>query len=346
MSFLLYGSYGYTGQLILSLAHNAGHRLLLAGRREAPLQELAQTFGCPYEVVSLEETEKLDALLDKFPAVMHAAGPYSRTARPMAEACIRTGTHYLDVTGELEVFELLTRYDQKARAANVMLLPGAGFDVVPTDCLANHLAAQLPDATHLTLAFKGSGHLSRGTATTVVENLDKGGMVRRDGKLVAVPTAYKTRSLTFKGKSYQGMTIPWGDVSTAWHSTGIPNIEVYTVVAPSMIKWMKMSNYLGWLLGSEPVQSFLKNKIDQRPAGPSPGQREKGTSLVWGEAKNEAGQTVSGRISGPDGYTLTASAAWCLLQKVLDGNVKPGFQTPAKAYGADLIREIPGCEME
>src|SRR6187402_1304471 len=111
----------------------------------------------------------------------------------MVDACLAERVPYLDITGEIAVFEAAAARDAEAKAAGVVLLPGAGFDVVPSDCLAAHLKRRLPSATSLALAFQVLGGVSRGTATTAVENLARGGMVRRAGKLVAVPAAYKTR---------------------------------------------------------------------------------------------------------------------------------------------------------
>ena len=68
-----------------------------------------------------------------------------------------TGVHYLDITGEALVFEALSKRHADAKEAGVMLLPGAGFDVVPSDCLAAHVAAQVEGATHLTLGSRNRG---------------------------------------------------------------------------------------------------------------------------------------------------------------------------------------------
>jgi len=219
-----------------------------------------------------------------------------------------------------------------------MVMPGVGFDVVPSDCLARHLKDRLPTATHLSLAFYGVGRLSHGTAATMTMNVGKGGAIRKDGKITSVKAAWKTRDIDFGEVTKTAVTIPWGDVSTAFYSTGIPNIEVFTVVPPSNLKMMKMSRYLGWLLATAPVQRYLQKKI---PAGgPSDAEREKGKTLMWGEASDGNGNIVEARQQGPEGYTLTAIAALNITDKILSGNFKTGYQTPAKAYGASLILKI------
>ena len=159
------------------------------------------------------------------------AGPFVRTSATMVAACLASGAHYLDITGEIGVFEACKRHDADARQAGVVLLPGVGFDVVPTDCLSARLAEQLPDATLLELAFCGGGSFSRGTLKTMVLGQDQGGAIRKDGRIVRVPVGWKTQPISFRDKSRVGVTIPWGDMSTAHWSTGIQNIHTYIAYA-------------------------------------------------------------------------------------------------------------------
>lgn len=345
--FLLYGSYGYTGRLIVERALRAGLRPLLAGRDAAALAAQAGETGLPHRAFALDDAGALEDALRQGPVVLHAAGPFSRTSAPMLAACLRTGTHYLDITGEIEVFEAAARRDAEARAAGVMLLPGAGFDVVPSDCLAGHLARRLPAATHLALAFQPvGGGLSRGTATTMAENAGRGGAVRRDGRIVPVPAAWRTREVDFGRGPVTVTTIPWGDVSTAFHSTGIPNVEVYTRVPAGQRRVLRATRHLGWLIGSAPVQGLLRRAIHRRPAGPTPEQRERGITLLWGEAADGARNRVVSRMRVPEGYTLTAATAVAAVQRVIAGGAPAGFQTPSRAYGADWILQFEGVERE
>jgi short subunit dehydrogenase-like uncharacterized protein len=262
----------------------------------------------------------------------------------MIDACLLTHTHYLDITGEIAVFEMVATYDAVAKMANVMLLPGAGFDVVPTDCLAAELKSRLPSATHLALAFRGLGRTSRGTTLTGLEGMSMGGLVRRAGRLTAVPTAWKTRQIDFgDGRGpIATMTVPWGDVSTAYYSTGIPNIEVYMASKPWFRRLAKSSRYFNWLLGFAPTQSFLKSRVKAMPPGPTAEQRARSTSYVWGEVRDDAGRRVSARFKAPDGYTLTVLTTLAIVGQALGGHAPIGFQTPAKAYGSELIFAIAG----
>ena len=343
-TFLIYGANGYTGELITRFAVEHGMRPIIAGRSAIAIEELAKKHHLEYRVFSLDETDRLDAALQEVKMVLHCAGPFSLTSRPMVEACLRNKKHYTDITGEIAVFEAMAALDAKAKEAGIMLMPGVGFDVVPSDCLARHLKDRLPSATHLSLAFYGIGKLSHGTQATMTMNIGKGGAVRKDGKITKVPAAWKTREIDFGEVTKTAVTIPWGDVSTAFYSTGISNIEVYTVVPKSALKMMKLSRYLGWLLATKPFQDYLQKKI---PAGgPSDAERAKGKTLLWGEARDLTGNRVEARMQGPEGYTMTALAALNITQKILDGKFTTGFQTPAKAYGADLVLEIGGVDRQ
>lgn len=342
-SFLLYGAYGYTGKLIARFAESYGLRPLLAGRNEARLREMAAETGFDYRVVSLDNQAATDRVLQEVPVVLHCAGPFMYTAHPMMEACLRNGVHYLDITGEIEVFELGHSLDQAAKAAGIMLMSGTGFDVVPTDCLALHLKEQLPDATHLELAFVNEGgSLSHGTAKTMVENLGKPGAERINGVICEVPIGKHTRYIPGKQHPLFVMSIPWGDVSTAFYSTGIPNIITYTGIRPSAYKYVKWQPYVSGLLRNKWVRGLIRRQIDARPAGPSDAMREKAQTLVWGEVRNDAGKVVQAQLQTPEGYTLTTHASLIIVGQVLSGNHPIGFQTPAAAYGSGLVEKVEG----
>ena len=339
-TFLIYGANGYTGELITRFAVERGMKPILAGRNAIAIEALAKKHHLEYRVFSLDETDRLDAALNEVDMVLHCAGPFSITSRKMVEACLRNKRHYTDITGEISVFETCAALDKKAADAGVMIMPGVGFDVVPSDCLALHLKNRLPSATHLSLAFYGMGRISHGTQATMTMNVGKGGAIRKNGKITGVKAAWKTREIDFGEVTKTGVTIPWGDVATAFYSTGIPNIEVFTVVPPSNLKMIKLSRYLGWLLATGPIQNYLQSKI---PAGgPSDEERARGKTLLWGEASDLNGNSVQSRMQTPEGYTLTALAALNIAEKILAGNFTPGYQTPAKAYGADLVMEIDG----
>ena len=339
---LIYGANGYTAELIIELALGEGAQPILAGRSAQKLAPLATRHGLSYRVFALDDIGVIAGNLTGVAVVLNCAGPFSRTAKAMAEGCIAAGVHYLDITGEIDVFEALAALGPKAATAGVMLMPGTGFDVVPSDCLAAHLKRRLPDASALTLAFQAIGQPSHGTATTMVENVHRGGMIRCDGKLVAVASASSSREVDFGRGPVTTMCIPWGDVSTAWVSTAIPNIEVF-MAAPLALRWMaKASRYLGAVMGSGVVQNLLKKQIDSGSAGPDAEQRQRGASHLWGQVRNAAGQTATSRLDTVEGYALTALTAWDVAKRTVTGAAQPGYRTPSLVFGADYILNFAG----
>jgi short subunit dehydrogenase-like uncharacterized protein len=341
MSLIVYGANGYTGVLVAERAAERGLPLIVAGRRADEVAALAGRLGVAHRVFGLEDPAEVDRGIAGARVVLNCAGPFSRTAGPLVSACVRGRVHYLDVTGEVAVFDAIWRRDAEARAAGVMLLPGTGFDVVPTDCLAAHLHHRLPSATQLRLAFQAIGRMSRGTATTSVEGLGKGGLVRRGGVLTPVPAGHRTISVDFGRGPRKAIAIPWGDVFTAHVSTGIPDIEVYLAAPAGVRAGLRMTRVLGPLLATGPMQRLLKARIRSGAPGPTAEQRRQGRSLLWGEARDEAGRVAVSRMQTPEGYELTRLTAVAIAERALAGNTPIGFQTPSRAYGKDLVLEFP-----
>ena len=340
---LVYGANGYTGELIAREAVRQGLRPVLAARSAVRLAPLAAQLGLASRVFGLDDATALRRGLEGVTVVLHCAGPFSATAAPMISACLAAGAHYLDITGEIDVFELAHARDGEARAAGVLLCPGVGFDVVPTDCVAASLRQSLPDATRLTLGFDSRSRLSRGTATTSVESLGDGCRVRENGEIRRIPLGSRHRRIDFGDGEKLAMAIPWGDVSTAYRTTGIPNIEVYVPVSPKALGRMRWLDRLGWLVCSAPVQALLKRRIRAGAAGPSERERERSPVYVWGEAVNAAGDVRVARITVANGYTVTVAAALAIARHLLRGEpVAAGFTTPARLMGPGFAATLPG----
>lgn len=342
---VIYGSYGYTGKLISEIASGSEIPILLSGRNEQKLSVLSDELNLPFIKASLDSDSEMDALLSDAAVVIHCAGPFVKTWSAMANACIRNRCHYLDITGEITVFESLKAIGEKFKEQDLLVMPGVGFDVVPTDCMASYLHALMPNATLLELAFMGiGGAVSRGTAKTMVENLGSGGVVRRGGKLKSVPAAFKTKEIDFTVKKRSSVSIPWGDISTAYTSTGIKDITVYMAAPKSVIRGLKWSNYLKFFLKTDTVKNLFRKKIDQRPEGPDEDQRKTGTSNIWGRVENEEGDNIEAAFQTAEGYRLTAEMSLHIAKKVVQGDMKPGYQTPSSLYGWELIFEHPDTQ--
>jgi short subunit dehydrogenase-like uncharacterized protein len=343
----VYGSYGYTGQLIVEHAVKQGLDMILAGRDEVQLRAQAEKYNLQYRAFSLDNTVALDSALQEVDAVLHCAGPFVLTFRQMAEACIRNKKHYVDISGEIEGFEALAKMDEDAKRAGIMLLPGGGFDVVPSDCLSAYTAEKLPNATSLNLYIKsiGSG-VSRGTARSGIENSHRQGRIRRDGKIKTVPGAWHVKRVDFGRGASRVVSIGWGDVSTAYHSTGIPNITTYMGFPNIMIDGLYLSRVFGPLLYTRPMKNFLKWLIGILiPAGPSKEKNKSGFSLMIAEV-SDGTKSVRAKLRTPEAYYLTALTSVEIMKRILNSDYKTGFQTPSTAYGADFILQFDGVTRE
>lgn len=340
---VIYGATGYTGELIAREAVRRGLRPMLAGRSEATVAALAQELGCEYRIASLEDPGALDRALQGAAVTMHCAGPFSATSAPMVAACLRQRSHYLDITGEIDVLEAVHERDAAARQAGVVLCPATGFDVVPTDCVAARLRQELPDATYLALGFAARGRPSRGTLKTSIENLARGGRIRSAGRITPVVHAFREREIDFGEGTLTAVTIPWGDVSTAYWTTGIGNIECYIAMPAASIAKLKRLNTFGRLLRFGPLQGLLKRVVSRGPAGPDAAARAVGSMLVWGEAQAPSGDRVTARVRVANGYEVTVHASLAIAQHLLDGKpAGPGHRTPSQIMGSSFVETLPG----
>lgn len=344
---MLYGATGYTGRLTAELARQRGLEPILAGRTASTLEPLARTLSVESRVFDLEDPARLREALRGVTAVLHMAGPFSATAVPMLDACLATGCHYLDISGEVATFEALYARHEQAARAGVVLMPGVGFDVVPTDCMAAMLHAALPDATELELGFIGLGATpSPGTTKGWIEGLGRSGLVRSGGRLVEEPIGARTRRVAFPSREARCIAVPLADVVSAHVSTGIANIAVYVAVPEAARLGIGLLASARPLLGRPPVQRTLQRLVALAVKGPNEAARRASRSEVWGEVRNRTGSVVSAALSTPDGYTLTADASLRCLERVLSGSVGPGATTPAKALGSEFILQCDGVELE
>jgi short subunit dehydrogenase-like uncharacterized protein len=341
---LLYGANGYTGRLIADHAVARGMTPVLAGRRAAEIEPMADRLGCPWRVFTLDSPEDIVQNLEGVGAVLHCAGPFCETAGPMVGACLEAGIHYLDITGEYEVIEWASGLGDQARSAGVVVMPAVGFDVVPSDCLAATLSAALPGADHLLLAFTGESTVSPGTARTVWRNVRRGGQVRREGRFARVPLGGDFVEIPFASGPRPALAIPWGDIASAYHTTGIANIEVRVGLPPRQAAFVRRWSWLMPVAGLPPVQALGRWWIRRRVQGPGSSELADGRIEFFGRVTNRAGQRAEAMLLTPNGYRLTADAALAVLQALLDGQIPPGFHTPAGALGGEFVKGLPGVE--
>ena len=335
---VVYGSYGYTGRLVVGECEKRNLRVLLSGRNSNALQEQSSLTGFPFRAVDIDDHVGLVSLLGQARVVLHCAGPFIKTARQMAKACLEAGTHYLDITGEHQVFSMLADLDEQARARGIVVMPGTGFDVVPTDCLAAYLKQQMPEANDLVLAFgmKPTG-VSRGTAKTALRSLGSETLMRRGGKLVEDTPEGRVKEINFGPFKAPALRISWGDIVTAWHSTRIPNIEVHMAVNDRFLRRMRWTVAFRFLLKQAFVQRFLSRQIDRRAPGPDERVLKEGRSFIYGKVSGPSGKVLEAWLEAGNGYALTAEMSVIIAQKLSHNIDMKGFQTPSSAFGPDLV---------
>ena len=339
---LIYGANGYTGQLIAKEAVKQGLEPILAGRNDQEIAPLAIELGLSYRIFDLTDEQIINQALADITLVALCAGPFSATSKMIVAACLKQGTHYIDITGEIDVFTAIFEQHQAANAANVVLCPGVGFDVIPTDCIAATLKNALPDANYLALGFDSNSKLSAGTMKTAIEGLKLGGKVRENGVIKTVPLGYRQRKIDFGNGLKQAVTIPWGDVATAYFSTHIPNIEVYIPLSPAGIHRLRRLRWYRPLLSLSPVQRILKHQATRRCLGPSKQERLQGTVYIWGEVMNDQGDIKQAFLTTPNGYQLTVMGTLLAVQHLLHYRGEGGYFTPSQLMGRNTVESLLG----
>jgi short subunit dehydrogenase-like uncharacterized protein len=340
--FLLYGAYGYTGRLAAELAAAKKLDVVLAGRNKDTLAGLGDRLSLPTRVVGLNDAKQLSEALKDIACVVHMAGPFAITSAPMLSVCVATQTNYVDITGEIEVFEAMWSREEEIRRAGITAVPGAGFDVVPTDCLAAYVASKLERPASLIIALSGLESASQGTLRTAIRQVSKPVLCRRDGAIVALDDL-SPRCIDFGFGNEPCVPVSWGDVATAFHSTGIGNITTYF----RRTKLFRSADMLGKLFGP-----LLRSPIGQRglaaivrsfPEGASRAERMRHRSTIWAEAIDSLGRSSKATLSTPDAYDFTANSALEVCSRISSLPVALGLVTPAQAFGADFVLSLPGC---
>jgi short subunit dehydrogenase-like uncharacterized protein len=343
---MLYGATGYTGALIAEEAVSRGHAPLLAGRDAGKLRALAERLGLEYAVLPLNDGAGLRRALEGVDLVVHSAGPFTMTAEPMRRACIDTKTHYLDITGEIEVFEGTFALDADAKAAGIVMIGGVGFDVVPTDSISKYVADKLPGADLLEIAISTAafGQPSAGTTGSLVEIMKRGGLARRNGELRSMAMGTGAREVQFPFGKRWAMPIPWGDLSTAYRSTGIRNIVTYMRYKPDQIRLVRWFAPLAKALFQiKPARRLAQAVIRRTVHGPSEQARREGKSVIWAGASCYDGQSAEAWLETGEAYEFTKIATVRCVEMVLgEGFTARGALSPTQAFGADFVLSIPG----
>ena len=343
---LIYGATGYTGRLIVQRALARGLKPIIAGRDQNAVSSMAATHGLEWKAARVDQPERLRAMAESAAVLLNAAGPFANTTIPLIEACIAAGTHYLDVTGEADAIDTTMQWDAAATRHRVMLMPGVAFNIVASDCLAVHVARRLRGATTLKLGFDKSQPASRGSLKTSLEMSGQGVLIRRDGQLVRVPPGSLAHPFDYGNGPQISLLVSLGDVSSAFFSTGIGNIETYLRATLPVCGAIAMDQYWGWLLATPPWQAFLRAQIDHFIPDPPPHARRAGWATVVAEAEDGSGCRVRSRMHTGDAYRYSALTAVAIIERTLAGELKSGFQTPSRVYGPDFAMSFEGVRRE
>jgi len=340
---MIYGANGYSGKIIAREAKSRGLKPILAGRNQNAIADICSELDLESRIFPCESPDQIIPNLQDISLVLHCAGPFQRTFSPMIEACLCTQTHYLDITGEILVFENLLNRSQQFIDAGIVVMPGVGFDVFPTDCLASLLKNELPDANQLRLGFHPHGPIGPGSLLTMLQGTYTSSAVRKDGVIQNIPPGSLARQIIFEDKALPCIAIPWGDVSTAYYSTGIANIEVYIPTTRLKRLLMRLSGYLSEGM-MDRLGRLLENWIRSKVKGPSPQVLDSTGANLYGEALNSRGQRVELRYRCPNVYSITVDASLLCVKAVLEGEVQPGAWTPSQALGASSLNQLEGLE--
>lgn len=318
---LIYGATGYTGRMAADRAKALGLSFEIGGRNHVRMAALAAQLDVPFRVFDADADAA--SSLSGISVLLNFAGPFARTAEPLMRACIKAGVDYLDITAEINVYRLAEQMGAEAASKHVMLLPGVGWDVVPTDGLAVHVAKRVEQPFALSIALQVPGSMSRGSAMSVSEIMGAGIMARVDGALIATPDA-TPRHFDFGDGPVLCVPLSFGDLVTGWHSTGIPNIAMFVHISGN---------------------AFPEGDLSQLLDGPTQAQREAHPAHAVVEVMGVDGVIARSVIETVNGYSYTPLAAVEAARRVLEGKRLSGFATPVKVFGGGFAESIEGTSI-
>jgi short subunit dehydrogenase-like uncharacterized protein len=215
------------------------------------------------------------------------------------------------------VFRALYDLDERARQAGITIMPGAGFGVIATNCLARYVsdavggAAVLEVATRAAVAQQGPG-----VAATRQQNMPYGGWIRQAGHLQPCPLGSGIITITLPDGPCLIMPLPTGDLEAAFQATGAADITAY---------------------GAVPGDPASGPKASDPPADQHPAYQ----SFGWARATGPDGATTQAWLQTGESYAFTGTASIRAVEETL-ARSQPGAFSPAAAFGADFVLTIPG----
>jgi len=312
----------------------------LAARSAPQLIPLAEELGLDYLVLNLDNPRAIAEACEPLRAVLHAAGPFASTFRPILDACLLTQTHYVDINGELAVFEYLLTQNQAAQRKKVCVIPGAGFDVVAANSLAVYTAAQLEDPLELDIAISVNEPASVGTRRSTLEVLAGGGRIRRSGRLLNYPLGKTRRFVRFMDRSRPVIPAPLGELSTAYSATGVPNLTTYLALSPGTIRLLGIfGRPLAMFLRNPRLRGWLQRRQSSARKKTDPSLPKQTHSEIYVRAVSSAGQVAQAWLETLGAYQFTAISAVACLEATLEGR-SPGVYTPDQILGEHWMLQL------
>ena len=339
---MVYGATGFSGAALSGRLAGAGHNLVVAGRHQGRVRGLAQSLGVSQRTFSLNDPADVQGGLAGVEVLINAAGPFQATARALIEGCLRTGTHYLDLSGEWPVFAMAQHLGPAALAAGVMIMPGVGFSIVVSDCLMAQAARQVPEATLLRVAGSQPALMSRGSVRSVLGLIAGSVLVRRDGVLHHLAVGRRRARFNYGGGLRDSIPASLPEVITGQQTTGVANIEVYLEAPMAFDLACRAGAVAAGLLGERALRDTLAPLSAGWPERPSAAAQQRAFNSVVVEAVDPWRRVTRFGMFTGDGYGVTTTTAHAIIEHVLAGQRPPGFQTPAGVYGADFVTDL-GC---
>lgn len=342
---VVYGASGYTGKLIAAELSGRGVPMVLAGRNRDRLDAVRAGLGAEVEArvsaVAVDDPAGLRELLGPARVVVACAGPFTLHGAPVIEAAARTGTHYLDTTGEQPfIRDSFDRWGPIAADSGAALVSGFGFDYVPGDMLAALTAGGLGRLEEMTVAYAVNGlGVTRGTALSALEMIKGGDVEWTRGRLQPGSMQASRGSFAFPAPlgerrvgrypSGEQITVPRhvdvGTVRTVIEMKGLLGAELGPLAGPMMTA-------SGYAMRT-PLRGLLGKAIARLPEGPSADERDAVAYTLVCDARTPGGDTRRGILRGGDVYGITARIiAEGVVRMSAPGYDRSGGLAPSQAF--------------
>jgi short subunit dehydrogenase-like uncharacterized protein len=217
---VVYGASGYTGRLVCEYLREYGIPFVAAGRsadkvHAAMKTNVAGIETASYDVVEVQHSvEALTQLFKGASVVLNTVGPFARFGREVVEACLATGCHYTDTTGEQDwLITLDEAYGERFTAAGLLLAPGIAH-MYTTGEIAAQLCLETPGLDTLDIAvFWGGSPTIASTQTILVNAAMAKAYCLEQNRYVEWQTDAGLYNLTIPGQHEAALALPWGGTS-------------------------------------------------------------------------------------------------------------------------------------